>query len=191
MYSTSYILRYLYLSISPVCLWVDTVGSSENRSFLYCSFLSLHNVNVKYINTNIYKTFKFLQYNQKAIGSTNPNHWYQQYNKQPTRRIFISIEYLEMRGQSPRIFILLRIPKIDSKESILPAYVAWQAGTTTYIPTQFLAPLDCLKSQAQRLWRSKCLSKMAEWLPGTAGLWGKFQRYLYLEHRGWPPGLNM
>ena len=30
-----------------------------------------------------------------------------------------------------RIFILLRSPGIDSKESIPPAYVAWRAGTTT------------------------------------------------------------
>jgi hypothetical protein len=30
-----------------------------------------------------------------------------------------------------RIFKLLRSPKIDSKESISPAYVAWRAGTTT------------------------------------------------------------
>ncbi len=30
-----------------------------------------------------------------------------------------------------RIFKLLRSPKIDSKESILPAFVAWRAGTTT------------------------------------------------------------
>jgi hypothetical protein len=29
------------------------------------------------------------------------------------------------------IFKLLRSPGIDSKEPILPAYVAWQAGTTT------------------------------------------------------------
>ncbi len=29
------------------------------------------------------------------------------------------------------IFKLLRIPGIDSKESIWPAYVAWRAGTTT------------------------------------------------------------
>jgi hypothetical protein len=30
-----------------------------------------------------------------------------------------------------QIFILLRIPRIDAKESITPAYVAWRAGTTT------------------------------------------------------------
>ncbi len=30
-----------------------------------------------------------------------------------------------------RIVKLLRSPRIDSKESILPAYVAWRAGTTT------------------------------------------------------------
>jgi hypothetical protein len=29
------------------------------------------------------------------------------------------------------IFKLLRIPGIDSKESIPPVYVAWRAGTTT------------------------------------------------------------
>ncbi len=30
-----------------------------------------------------------------------------------------------------RIFILLMCPRIDSKESIMPAYVAWSAGTIT------------------------------------------------------------
>jgi hypothetical protein len=30
-----------------------------------------------------------------------------------------------------RIFYHLRSPRIDSKESIPPAYVAWRAGTTT------------------------------------------------------------
>jgi hypothetical protein len=30
-----------------------------------------------------------------------------------------------------RIFKLLSSPRIDSKESIQPAYVAWRAGTTT------------------------------------------------------------
>jgi hypothetical protein len=32
------------------------------------------------------------------------------------------------------IFELLRSPVIDSKESLLPAYVAWGAGTTTLFP---------------------------------------------------------
>jgi hypothetical protein len=32
---------------------------------------------------------------------------------------------------------------IDSKDSILPANVAWRAGTTKPIPTKFLAPIDC------------------------------------------------
>jgi hypothetical protein len=30
-----------------------------------------------------------------------------------------------------RIFILSRIPRIDAKELITPAYVAWRAGTKT------------------------------------------------------------
>ncbi len=30
-----------------------------------------------------------------------------------------------------RIFKILRSPRIDSKESVPLAYVAWQAGTTT------------------------------------------------------------
>jgi hypothetical protein len=38
----------------------------------------------------------------------------------------------------------LRSPGVDSKESILPAFVAWWVGTTP-IPTQFLAPIDCSK----------------------------------------------
>jgi hypothetical protein len=34
-------------------------------------------------------------------------------------------------GSIARIFKLLSRPGIDSNESIPPAYVAWQAGTTT------------------------------------------------------------
>ncbi len=41
---------------------------------------------------------------------------------------------------------------IDSKESIPPAYVAWQAGTTTLIPLNSEPPQIVLKFQ---LW---CLS---------------------------------
>ncbi len=43
-----------------------------------------------------------------------------------------------------RKFKLVRSPRIDSKKSILPAYVAWQAGTTT-----LFLPIDCLKIPAQ------------------------------------------
>ncbi len=39
------------------------------------------------------------------------------------------------------IFKHLRIPGINSKESIRPAYVDWRASTTTL----FLAPIDCSK----------------------------------------------
>jgi hypothetical protein len=42
-----------------------------------------------------------------------------------------------------RISKLLRSPRINSKESIPPAYVAWQAGTTNPVPTRFLALIDC------------------------------------------------
>jgi hypothetical protein len=48
-------------------------------------------------------------------------------------------------GNRARMFKLSRSPRIDSKELILPTYVAWRAG----IPTRFLAPIDCLKIQAQ------------------------------------------
>ena len=39
------------------------------------------------------------------------------------------------------VFKLLKSPGINSKESIPPSYIAWQAGTTT----RFLAPMDCTK----------------------------------------------
>ncbi len=40
-----------------------------------------------------------------------------------------------------QIFKLLRIPGIDSTESILPANVAWRVGVhDNPIPTRFLAP---------------------------------------------------
>ncbi len=47
-----------------------------------------------------------------------------------------------------QIFKLLRSPGIDSKAWILPANVAWRAGTINPIPTRFLAPIDCLKIPA-------------------------------------------
>ncbi len=50
-----------------------------------------------------------------------------------------------------RIFTHLRSPRIDFKESIPLAYVAWRAATTTPIPTRFLSPIDCLKIPAQDL----------------------------------------
>jgi hypothetical protein len=52
-----------------------------------------------------------------------------------------------------RIFKRLCSSRIDSKELIQPAYVAWRAGKITLwpIPTQFLAPIDCLKIPAQAL----------------------------------------
>jgi|688.fasta_scaffold1589852_1 hypothetical protein len=36
---------------------------------------------------------------------------------------------------------------MDSKESIPPAYIASQAGTTTFC-TRFLAPIDCSKNSS-------------------------------------------
>jgi hypothetical protein len=43
------------------------------------------------------------------------------------------------------IFRLLRSPRIDSKGSIPPAYVAWQAGTITLFLLGSLLPIDCSK----------------------------------------------
>jgi hypothetical protein len=43
-----------------------------------------------------------------------------------------------------RILKLLRSPRIDSKESIPPAFAAWRAGTTT----RFLAPNRLLKNSS-------------------------------------------
>ncbi len=58
-----------------------------------------------------------------------------------------------------RIFKLLRSPRIDSKESSA-SLRTWRAGATPYIPTRFLAPIDCLKIPAQLytgLWRSNSM----------------------------------
>ncbi len=52
-----------------------------------------------------------------------------------------------MGGFRADIFKLLVSPGIDSKKSIAPAYLAWEAGTKTLFPTQFLAPIDCSKFQ--------------------------------------------
>ncbi len=46
-----------------------------------------------------------------------------------------------------KFFLFLRSLRIDSKESIPPACVAWRAGTTALflLGSYFLAPIDCLK----------------------------------------------
>jgi hypothetical protein len=42
------------------------------------------------------------------------------------------------------VFKLISSPGIDSKESILPAYVAWRAGTTTLIDCSKIPALDLI-----------------------------------------------
>ncbi len=49
-----------------------------------------------------------------------------------------------------RIFKLLRFPRIDSKESIPPAYEAWRAGTAT-LYYFYSAPIDFLKIPSQTI----------------------------------------
>jgi hypothetical protein len=50
----------------------------------------------------------------------------------------------------PEFFKLLRNPRIDSKESILPVYVCSLAGQyNNPITIHFLVPLNCLKILAQ------------------------------------------
>ncbi len=53
--------------------------------------------------------------------------------------------YIENRA---RILKCLRSTGFDSKDSILPAYVAWLPRNDNPIPTRFLAPIDCLKIPA-------------------------------------------
>ncbi len=48
-----------------------------------------------------------------------------------------------------QIFTLLRSPRIDFKEPILPDCVDCRARYDSPIPTRFLAPIECLKIQAQ------------------------------------------
>jgi hypothetical protein len=43
----------------------------------------------------------------------------------------------------PEIFKLLRSPRIDFKESIPPAYLAWRAGTATIYSYSVPSPIDC------------------------------------------------
>ncbi len=40
-------------------------------------------------------------------------------------------QFIQSSRDRARIFKLLRNPRIDSKDYIPPAYVAWRAGTTT------------------------------------------------------------
>jgi len=54
-------------------------------------------------------------------------------------------QLLEARA---RIFLLLRRPRIDSKEPIMPVCVDWLASTTTLFLLGSLAPIDCLKIPA-------------------------------------------
>jgi hypothetical protein len=51
----------------------------------------------------------------------------------------------DLRAQ---IFKLPRSPRVDSKESIPPAYVATRVGYDNPIPNRFLAPIDCFKIPA-------------------------------------------
>jgi hypothetical protein len=48
----------------------------------------------------------------------------------------------------PRIFKLIRSPRIDSKEPIPSGCVALAGWYDNPIPTRFLAPIDCLKISA-------------------------------------------
>jgi hypothetical protein len=41
-----------------------------------------------------------------------------------------NLTHADIGNQTPN-FLTFKSPRIDSKESILPAYVAWRAGTTT------------------------------------------------------------
>ncbi len=59
--------------------------------------------------------------------------WGQVYTPRPRRHAFA-------RVNKDGILKLFRSLRIDTKESITPAHVAWRAGTTTPIPNRFLAP---------------------------------------------------
>ncbi len=61
----------------------------------------------------------------------------------------MSIIWSWTKSYRDKIFKLLRIPGIDSKESISPAYVSLAGQNDKPIPTRFLAPIDCLKIPAQ------------------------------------------
>ncbi len=64
-----------------------------------------------------------------------------------TFRLFVCKRVSSCESASPGV--LNPIQRIDSKESISPAYVACRAGTTTlFLLTCFLAPIDCLKIPA-------------------------------------------
>ncbi len=60
-------------------------------------------------------------------------------------------KFPEMSRARARIFKLLRSPRIDSKDSIPTAYVAWGAGTTTLFLLGSLPPIECLKIPLQYL----------------------------------------
>jgi hypothetical protein len=70
--------------------------------------------------------------------------------------------HAKMERVGAGIFKLLWSPGIDSRVSIPPAYVAWRAGTTTPIPTRFLAPTDCLKISARDIQGMKAAASSGE-----------------------------
>ncbi len=59
-------------------------------------------------------------------------------------RVGIGLLYRPARA---RIFKLLRSPRIDSKEPILPGLCSLAGRYDNPIPTRFLVPIDCLKFQ--------------------------------------------
>jgi hypothetical protein len=82
----------------------------------------------------------FLRHKQTKLRSMpiwNPFSEYQprtrknKYTNEPGREVFRDIKIIDMAKYRARICKLLRRSGIDSKESILSAYVAWRAGATS------------------------------------------------------------
>jgi hypothetical protein len=86
-------------------------------------------------------------------------------------RSWVEPAYVDSRARN---FKLLRSPGIDSKRSILPAYVAWRAGDNPIL-TRFLTPVDCLKipeqSRCHRIYHGQPLARV-DFIPqsGTKNL---------------------
>ncbi len=62
------------------------------------------------------------------------------------------------RGSRARIFKLLRSPRVNSKESTPPAYVAWQDGTTTLFLLRYSVP------SPHRLFKNSSTGRGITWL---------------------------
>ncbi len=79
---------------------------------------------------NLEKLCNFLLTFYVVFSGASNFFWLQLPNQEVNELLYIDIPMSKVLVRA-RIFKLFKSPRIDSRESIPPAYVAWRAGTTT------------------------------------------------------------